>query len=211
MRSLFRSPISTKPSSNDKGSSGHFWVMAVLEGKSERVADADVTRFEAIYSSCATAVLAYLMRRLPDADAKDVAAETFVVVWRRLAEVPSDPMPWVIGIARNQVRNASRSERRRTALTARVRDMATGTRWQDLPEHAAVAPDDLVWALAVLSEADREVLILVAWDQLDAKQSAEVLGCTTSAFRVRLHRARKRLTTQLERAARSDSEDREGR
>lgn len=78
--------------------------MAVLEGKSGRVADTDEARFEAIYSSCATAVLAYLLRRLPPADAKDVAAEAFVVVWRRLAEVPSDPLPWVISVARNQLR-----------------------------------------------------------------------------------------------------------
>lgn len=89
--------------------------------------------------------------------------------------------------------------------------MAVRTRWQDVPEHAAVAPDGLAWALAALSEADREVLILVAWDQLDAKESADVLGCTTGAFRVRLHRARKRLTTQLERAAQRDFENRDGR
>ena len=185
--------------------------MAVLEGNSGRVADTDETRFEAIYSSCATAVLAYLLRRLPPADAKDVAAETFVVVWRRLAEVPSDPLPWVIGVARNQLRNASRSERRRTALSTLVGDMAAANRWQDVPEHGATAPDALARALAALPEADREVLILVAWDQLDAKESAGVLGCTTGAFRVRLHRARKRLTRQLERAAQRDSQNRGGR
>lgn len=171
----------------------------------------DDDRFEAIYSCCAPAVLRYLLRRLPHADAKDVAAETFVVVWRRLGEVPSDPLPWVIGVARNQLRNAARGEQRRTVLSERIRTTTAGLRAPEPPEQFSGGPGDVMAALAALPAADRELLLLVGWDELDAAQSATVLGCSRGAFRVRLHRARKRLAKQLEGTAQQDSAEGEVR
>ncbi len=52
-------------------------------------------------------------------------------------------------------------------------------------------------ALATLSIDDREVLMLAAWEGLSTMQLASVLNCSTSAARVRLHRARARLQTSL--------------
>lgn len=135
----------------------------------------DDDRFEAIYSCCAPAVLRYLLRRLPYADAKDVAAETFVVVWRRLGEVPSDPLPWVIGVARNQLRNAARGELRRSVLSERIRTTTAGLSVPELPEHISDEPGDVMAALAALPAEDRELLLLVGWDELDAAQSATEL------------------------------------
>ncbi len=175
------------------------------------MADGDDDRFQAIYWCCAPAVLRYLLRRLPHADAEDVAAETFVVVWRRLGEVPSDPLPWVIGVARNQLRNAARGEQRRSVLVERIRTTTAGPRGPELPEHISGGPSDVVAALAALSTADRELLLLVGWDELDAAQSATVLGCSRGAFRVRLHRARKRLAKQLEGTAQQHPEEGEVR
>jgi RNA polymerase sigma factor (sigma-70 family) len=59
-----------------------------------------------------------------------------------------------------------------------------------------VSSSTLVAALALLSERDQEVLVLVAWDGLDRAQAAEVLGISAGAFAVRLHRARRRLIKQ---------------
>jgi RNA polymerase sigma-70 factor (ECF subfamily) len=53
-------------------------------------------------------------------------------------------------------------------------------------------------ALAELPEDDREVLVLVAWQGLSPKDAARVVGCSSAAFRVRLHRARKRLGQAME-------------
>ena len=53
-------------------------------------------------------------------------------------------------------------------------------------------------ALGELSEDDREVLMLVAWEGLTAAQAGEVLGCSAGAAAMRLHRARRRLSTLLE-------------
>ena len=56
------------------------------------------------------------------------------------------------------------------------------------------------WASALqsLSAADQELLALVAWDGLTARESAASLGCSVSAYAMRLHRARRRLAAQLD-------------
>jgi len=56
---------------------------------------------------------------------------------------------------------------------------------------------DLRGALAGLTEAEREVLLLVAWDGLTPTEAAEALGLTAVAARSRLHRARTRAQATL--------------
>ncbi len=51
----------------------------------------------------------------------------------------------------------------------------------------------------LLSEADREVLLLTGWYDLTGPQAAKALGCTRAAYALRLHRARKRFRAALER------------
>jgi RNA polymerase sigma-70 factor (ECF subfamily) len=53
-------------------------------------------------------------------------------------------------------------------------------------------------ALNGLPEADREALMLAAWEGLSAQQAARVLGCSPTAFRIRLHRARRKLEASLD-------------
>ena len=55
----------------------------------------------------------------------------------------------------------------------------------------------LALALASLRERDREALMLVAWDGLDHRTAATVMGCSTGSLTVRLHRARRRLARAL--------------
>ena len=51
---------------------------------------------------------------------------------------------------------------------------------------------------AALSERDREVLRLIAWEGLSLAEAAVVLGCSALACRVRYHRAKTRLARRLE-------------
>lgn len=53
-------------------------------------------------------------------------------------------------------------------------------------------------AFGRLSGDDREALALVAWDGLTPAKAARSLGCSPVAFRVRLHRARRRLARALQ-------------
>jgi RNA polymerase sigma-70 factor (ECF subfamily) len=60
-------------------------------------------------------------------------------------------------------------------------------------------------ALGRLSEGDREVVLLCAWEGLSIEEAATALGCSPTAAKVRLHRARRRLRAELDRLERVPS------
>jgi RNA polymerase sigma-70 factor (ECF subfamily) len=67
----------------------------------------------------------------------------------------------------------------------------------DVPADDDFAVIELREALTSLSETDQEVLTLIAWHGLTPVEAAQVLGCSTATFFVRLHRARRRLRSAL--------------
>jgi RNA polymerase sigma factor (sigma-70 family) len=155
----------------------------------------DRERFERLYRENFRAVLRFAAMRIDPERAKDVAAETFLVAWRRLDDVPAEPRAWLLGVARKVIAGQFRSQTRRDALALRLE--AERGEPDDLATTVADR-DEVLAAFAALRERDREVLRLVAWDGLDAAEAAEVLGVTRLSFAVRLHRARRRLERALE-------------
>jgi RNA polymerase sigma-70 factor, ECF subfamily len=152
------------------------------------------SRFVRLHEEHFEAVRRYAWRRDPDV-ADDVAAETFVVAWRRLDDVPADARPWLIGVARNVRLNLLRSQRRQEAVAQELRATASAAFGDSL---TAELPPALAAALAVLSPLDREVLLLHAWDELDRAGIAAAIGCSKANVSVRLHRARRRLQRTFE-------------
>jgi RNA polymerase sigma-70 factor (ECF subfamily) len=157
-------------------------------------------------------VLAYALRRTTKEEAEEVVAETFVVAWRRLNEVPDDPIPWLLGVARRVLANQRRATGRRKALDQRLASASrsTGVVTPDPAEEVA-ARMALDGALAQLSEWDREALLLVVWDGLDNRKAAQVMNCSAATFALRLHRARRRLTQQFHKAQVNDRKPRAAR
>ena len=163
-------------------------------------------RFELLYAKHGPAVKAYVLRRAAASTADDVLAEVFVVCWRRLDEVPVDPLPWLLGVARRVLSTQRRGERRRVELRDRLAETDAGS---SHPLHltpetgdgvlAGLADAALAGALARLSDADRELLLLIAWDGLSPAEAATVLGVKPATARVRLSRARGRLARALAR------------
>ena len=153
-------------------------------------------RFDQLWRDHAPAVVRYARRHVLPDDVEDVVAETFVVAWRRLDEVPEFGLPWLLGVARHVSANVRRGHRRRDALTARVgAQPAEEPAW---PVTGSGTADDAVTAaLHRLSDADRELLTLLAWDGLSQEEAAEALGCSRGALKVRLHRARSRFAALL--------------
>jgi RNA polymerase sigma-70 factor, ECF subfamily len=152
-------------------------------------------RFEELFRRYYPAVRGYALRRAAPDAAQDVVAETFLVAWRRLDDLPDDALPWLFGVARRVLANQRRSSGRGEAIQNRL--AGTGADAPDL--EASVTESDVVRAaLARLSERDREALMLVAWHGLSGKRAAHAAGCTRAAFDVRLHRARRRLAALLE-------------
>ena len=158
-------------------------------------------RFEEIYQAYSGLILAYAARRTGDvSDASDVVAETFTVAWRRLEDIPAGEQarPWLYGVARRVLANQRRSAKRRRRLHDRLQSEPSGLVGSepsdsDSPELAHIAE-----AFAQLTEDDRELLTLLAWDGLSREEIAAVLGCSPATVRVRLYRARKRLTQRLD-------------
>ncbi|SDK22591.1 RNA polymerase sigma factor [Nonomuraea jiangxiensis] len=156
------------------------------------------SRFEEIYGSSYGQLLGYALRRCLDPDdAADVVAETFLIAWRRLEEVPEgdEARLWLFGVARKVLANQRRGERRHERRTAALRaELAATPLVADLPGEDL---SQLGQVFRALPEDDRELLALVAWERLDPGQIARVLGITRNAARVRIYRARKRFARAL--------------
>jgi RNA polymerase sigma factor (sigma-70 family) len=154
-------------------------------------------RLESLWNAHYADVLAFGLRRLADREAADdVAAETFLVAWRRLDAIPLDAVrPWLLGVANKVIANSRRGRRRTEALIAKLEQTHVPA-VDELPEQTGAA----VAAFNRLKSRDREVLALVVWEDLAPWEAAAVLGISTSKFSVRLHRAKQRLRKELERA-----------
>jgi len=154
-------------------------------------------RLEALFVAHADDVLAYARRRSDAATADDVLSEVFVVAWRRLDEVSADPLPWLLACARRVLANQRRGERRRAAFVDRLSRDRLPADAVSIDGSVDLSDRVLAQALASLSERDREVLLLIAWEELSIEQASSMLGCSRPTLSVRLHRARKRLASAL--------------
>lgn len=158
------------------------------------IPDAAELRFQRAFDQYATPVFAYALRHTDPDSAQDVVADVFLVAWRRVDDLPEDPLPWLLVVARNTITNRRRSANRRNQLELRLADVAgpsvTGS---TSAEDLAIDRTSMLTALAELTEVEREAVLLVAWDGLTPVDAAKVAGCSRNAFDARLHRARRRL------------------
>jgi RNA polymerase sigma-70 factor (ECF subfamily) len=157
--------------------------------------------FRQLFVETRTDLLAYLLRRAASPEeAADLLGEVYLIAWRKLDRIPDglEARFWLYGVARNLLRqSASRIRSRqllgeRLAETLRTSDSAARSSNED------AGHGGLRRALALLSESDRELLTLSAWEGLSPQEIARVVGSSPNAVRVRLHRARARLREKLD-------------
>lgn len=156
-------------------------------------------KLRSLFDDHSRSLLAYALRRVTDReDAADIVAETFVIAWRRLDEVPEgdEGRPRLFGVARRVLANHRRGEARRHALADRLRSELRGIAVAPPPEDDRVAHVGM--AMDRLDDDDRELLRLVAWEGLTPSQVARAMGLAPGAVRTRLFRARRRLRQALE-------------
>lgn len=163
------------------------------------------SQFEDVYAANYEVVRGLAARRGRARDVEDLVAAVFLIAWRRSGQLPRDPAMqtvWFIRTTVFELRNHDRSRRRQTALGAKllVPDRNGGGEVEPSAEDVAVGrriEPVVEAALAGLNAADREILTLTAWEGLTTDELAAVLGCSPSAARTRLSRARSRLRRRL--------------
>lgn len=169
--------------------------------------------FEAIYRETYRKTLAYALRRTRTADdAHDVVAQTYMVAWRRLDQLfdAREPQAWLYAVAYRVLTNQRRSHRRQAGLVERVESQASFRKTPVDPARLAQGRDEasiVAAAMASLSGRDQEILRLVAFEELDHDEIAEVLGIKRPLVRSILYRARQRLNKAL---ARQDTQPNDG-
>jgi RNA polymerase sigma-70 factor (ECF subfamily) len=165
----------------------------------ERSGEDPQAAFEQLFRQTRIDLLAYILRRSQSVeDAADVLAETYLIAWQKLDVIPTGDRtrPWLFGVARNLLVKGATRRRSHHALIERLASEMRASRsipWSDGDTRIPA----LRAALGGLSETDREILTLTAWEGLTPKQIARVMGVSANVTRVRLHRARRRLRRRL--------------
>lgn len=168
-------------------------------------------RFEQMYEAHGAAVFAYCARRVTGADAADACAETFLVAWRRIEDVPTSPatLPYLYGVAGRVLANQQRGFRRRSRLDEKLRALGVAPPADPAVVSLQAAADrEVVAAVRSLPPVDREIVMLWAWEDLPRATIAEILGMSTAAVDQRLHRAYRRLASALRPARDRAADDR---
>jgi RNA polymerase sigma-70 factor (ECF subfamily) len=167
--------------------------------------------FALLFDRHAPRIHRYFARRVGREAADDLVAETFLAAFskrRGYFTAYRDAGPWLYGIATNLVGQHRRDEVRQF----RIRQAA----WPDLAQPglaervtadvtARSVRQQLAAALAELPDADRDVLVLIAWEQLSYTETARALAIPVGTVRSRLNRARARLRATLAAAGPADT------
>lgn len=156
-------------------------------------------RFERTVADVYEPLQRYVRRRAGAATVDDVVADTLLVLWRRLDEVDdATVLLWCYGVARRVLANHRRATARGLRLIDRLSGAARHDEFVEPPLDVRLAQGGMVRdALLLLTPDDREVLTLWAWEGLEAREVAMVLGITANAAAIRLHRAKRRLADRL--------------
>ena len=159
----------------------------------------DRERFILLYDQHFQEILGYCARRVPVQTAHDVVSDIFLVVWRRIDDVPHDTeRAWLFGVARGVLANTRRSQSRRDNLVAKLRAVRTPMTVEiDFDNLASIEGVRVRRALARLRADDQEILRLAAWEELSGPEIAIALELNLSTVQQRLYRAKKRLSKAL--------------
>lgn len=160
--------------------------------------------FAVLYDRYFDEIYRYLAGRLGPHIADDLAAETFLVAFRKRRSYDAARgavRPWLYGIATKLLAQHRRSETRRLSAFQRA---PVDVLADDGPEDrvttrvaAANAQGRLASALERLSHGDRDVLLLIALADLSYEEVAQVLDIPFGTVGSRLNRARKKLRAAL--------------
>jgi RNA polymerase sigma factor (sigma-70 family) len=150
--------------------------------------------FRSLSESTVHEIYAFVARsRGTGGDTEDVVAEIYLAAWRRINDVPAPPDDrlWMYGVARNTLARYERTRQRRKQLLA---PLSSQPETNTPPSEPHSGHPEVLEAVSHLPKREREAVQLIYWDGLPQDEAAVVLGCSANALRIRLHRAKKRLS-----------------
>jgi RNA polymerase sigma-70 factor (ECF subfamily) len=160
--------------------------------------------FGILFDRHGSLLLRFLARRVEPSEAEGLLGEVFRIAFERRSGFQQDretARPWLYGIAANVVAKHHRSESRRVRATARL--AARRNLGEDPAERVVPATDARIrWnrvanAITTLPGAERQALLLFAWEELSYDEIAEILQVPVGTVRSRLNRARTRLASSI--------------
>jgi RNA polymerase sigma-70 factor, ECF subfamily len=167
-------------------------------------ASRDPEAFGVLFDRHFATIHRYLERRIGRDGADELAGEVFRIAFeqrRGFRPLHESALPWLYGLATNLVLKRWRGEMRRLRALARLeagqRDGDLGVELVDDRLTARGVRGQLLDALARLPERDRDVVVLVAWEELSYEEVAAALGIPQGTVRSRLNRARRTLRELL--------------
>ena len=159
-------------------------------------------RFAEIYEEFFRRIYGYCLRRTTPDRVDDVVAETFLVAWRRINDVPAgaEALPWLYAVAYKVLGNQWRSQKRRQRLDDKLLQVGIAP-VVSTEDHFVTGEEtrQVLQALSKLKRTDREILRLAMWEEMSQPDISYILGISKGAVKQRLYQARKNLTLEYNR------------
>jgi RNA polymerase sigma-70 factor (ECF subfamily) len=165
-------------------------------------------RYRRLFDRYHREVYAYCRRRSDAETAADCLAETFLVAWRRIGDIPDGDaaLGWLYGVARKVLANEfRRTHRWRRLLTQLGRNEPARYPPPEVVVVRRERDNIMLTALSRLQPKDQEVLRLAWWEELPHAQIAVLLGCSENAATHRISRAARRVANEYQRLDHSDT------
>lgn len=162
--------------------------------------------FARVFDRHAVTIHRYIARRLGRSEADDLVGQTFLIAFEgrdKHGGTADGALPWLYGIATNLIRRRRRDEVRQYRAYSRAEPAGTEPHVDLLATDVAARVDAeavsriLHGVLAELRQAERDVLLLYAWEDLSYAEIAQALDLPVGTVRSRLHRARRALRSAL--------------
>lgn len=126
------------------------------------------------------------------AEADDIASETFVRAWSSSRKIRTETVKaYLLTIARNLFLQQQRQKKRQVSLVYAAMEQRSGpqTTVEDRLELV-----DVLQQLQKIPESERAALLLRVQHELPYEEIARVMGISLSAAKIKIHRARLKLT-----------------
>ena len=162
---------------------------------------ADEARFAEIYRQYGNHIRGYCSRRTDGSDVGDAVAETFLVAWRKIEQIPPGDatLPWLYGVAYRVVSHQWRHKARGRRLIEKLSGQANvESAALDMLVVGGEKYGLVIKASSRLRPIDQEVLRLTLWEELSHADVAAVLGIEPAAVKQRAYRARRNLATEYQ-------------